>query len=148
LTLSVVEELKREGYPVEMELMEGKTREECLDIKSRCHISCDLNSTGTCSPMVIESMAAGHAVLCGISNFASSYHPDNPILYVTEENLHDRLEYLLNNKREIIRAGNAGKTWARSNHDPMKIIGQYVWIYDLVMNGHRLVDDRDKYLIR
>ena len=92
-------------------------------------------------------MAAGHAVLCGISNFASSYHPDNPVVYVTEENLYDRLEYLLRNKEEITRIGNAGKIWARTHHDPMKLIRQYVWIYDLVMNGHRIVDDRDMFLL-
>jgi hypothetical protein len=54
----------------------------------------------------------------------------------------------MQNKAEITRAGNAGKIWARNNHDPLKIVRQYVWIYDLVMNGHGIVDDRDKYLLK
>jgi tetratricopeptide (TPR) repeat protein len=148
LFLSVVEKLKKEGYPFELELIEGKTSEECLDIKSRCHITYDQISVGIYSISAIESMAAGHAVLCGISNLATSYHPDNPIVYVTEENIYDRLEFLMQNKDEITRIGKAGKIWARNNHDPLKIIRQYAWIYDLVMNGHGIVDDRDKYLLK
>ena len=147
LFLSVVEKLKKKNYPFEVELIERKSNEECLDIKSRCHMTYDQISVGIYRLSAIESMAAGHAVLCGISNFASSYHPDNPVVYVTEENLYDRLEYLLRNKEEITRIGNAGKIWARTHHDPMKLIRQYVWIYDLVMNGHRIVDDRDMFLL-
>lgn len=147
LFLSVVDRLKKKNYPFEVELMEHKTNEECQDIKSRCHMTYDQISVGIYGISAIESMAAGHAVLCGISNFATSYNPDNPIVYVTEENLYDRLEYLLKNKEEIIRIGKAGKIWARTHHDPMKLIRQYVWIYDLVMNGHRIVDNRDSYLL-
>ena len=146
--LSVVDKLKAKNYPFELELIEKKTNEECLEIKSRCHITYDQISVGIYGLSAIESMAAGHAVLCGISNFASSYHPDNPIVYVTEENLYERLEYLLKNKDEITRIGNAGKIWARNHHDPMKLIRQYVWIWDLVMNGHGIVDDRDKFLLK
>jgi len=148
LFLSVVEKLKKKNYAFEVELIEGKSNEECLDIKSRCHITYDQISVGIYGLSAIESMAAGHAVLCGISNFAASYHPDNPVVYVTEENLCDRLEYLLKNKDEITRIGSAGKIWARTHHDPMKLIRQYVWIYDLVINGHRIVDDPDKFLLK
>lgn len=148
LFLSVVDKLKKKGYPFEVELIEGKTNEECLDIKSRCHITYDQISVGIYGLSAIESMAAGHAVLCGISNFATSYHPDNPIVYATEENLLERLEYLLNNKEQITRVGNAGRIWAKTHHDPMKLIKQYVSIYDLVMNGHRLIENRDMFLLK
>jgi hypothetical protein len=148
LFLSAVEDLKTKGLPVEIVLIEEINGEEHLDIKSRCHMTFDGISTGPYGLSAIESMAAGHAVLRGISNFTSSYNPDNPIIYVTEENLHKRLEYLLTNKREITRIGNGGKIWARANHDPMKIIRQYAWIYDLVMSGHRVVDDRDRFLLK
>jgi len=147
LFLSVVDKLKKKNYPFEVELIERMTNEECLDIKSRCHMTYDQISVGIYGLSAIESMAAGHAVLCGISNFATSYHPDNPVVYVTEENLYERLEYLLENKGEITRIGNAGKIWARTHHDPMKLIRQYVWIWDLVMNGHRIVDERDEFLL-
>ena len=70
------------------------------------------------------------------------------MVYVTENNLYEKLENLVKNKSEITRIGNAGKIWARTHHDPLKLIRQYVWLYDLVMNGHRLVESRDEYLIR
>ncbi len=147
LFLSTVEKLK-EKYPVEVELIEGKSNDECLDIKSRCHITYDQISVGIYGLSAIESMAAGHAVLCGISNFAASYHPENPIVYVNEGNLYEKLEHLLKNKGEITRIGQQGRSWARTHHDPMKIIRQYLWMYDFVMNGHRYAEDNDAYLLK
>jgi tetratricopeptide (TPR) repeat protein len=144
--LDAYEKLKSR-YPIELELIEGKSNEECLDIKSRCHITYDQVSVGIYGLSAIESMAAGHAVLCGISNFAASYHPDNPVVYVTEDNLHDKLENLLKSRKEITRIGSTSKIWARMHHDPMKIIRQYLWIYDFVLHGHRYVEDPNSYLL-
>ncbi len=147
LFLSVMEELKGK-YPVEVELIEGKSNEECLELKSRCHITYDQVSVGIYGLSAIESMAAGHAVLCGISNFASSYHPDNPIVYVHENNLKEKIEHLLLNKDEITKAGEAGIEWARRHHDSKRIVRQIAWLYDLAQNGHRLVDDRDDFMLK
>lgn len=146
LFLAAMEELKKK-YPVEVELIEGKSNEECLDIKSRCHITYDQISVGIYGLSAIESMGAGHAVLCGISNFASSYHPENPIVYVHENNLVEKIEHLLTHKDEITRIGEAGKAWAHTHHNPLKIVQQFTWIYDLVVNGHRLAENRDAFMI-
>ncbi len=146
MLLDAFEKLKQR-YPVELELIEGKSNEECLDIKSRCHITFDQVSVGIYGLSAIESMAAGHAVLSGISNFAASYHPDNPVVYVTGENLYDKLESLLKSRKEITRVGNSSKIWARVHHDPMKIIRQYLWMYDFVLHGHRYAEDPNSYLL-
>ncbi len=146
MLIDVYERLKKK-YPIELELIEGKSNEECLDIKSRCHITYDQVSVGIYGLSAIESMAAGHAVLCGISNFAASYHPDSPVVYVTEANLYHKLENLITSRKEIIRIGNSSKIWARMHHDPMKIIRQYLWIYDFVLHGHRYVEDPNSYLL-
>jgi hypothetical protein len=79
MLLDIYEKLKQK-YPIELELIEGKSNDECLDIKSRCHITYDQVSVGIYGLSAIESMAAGHAVLCGISHFAASYHPDSPVV--------------------------------------------------------------------
>jgi tetratricopeptide (TPR) repeat protein len=147
LFLSVIEKLKKK-YPLELELIEKKTNEECLEIKSRCHITYDQISVGIYGLSAIESMAAGHTVLCGISNFAASYHPDNPIVYVNEDNLYDKIEYLLNNKNEIVKTGHAGREWAYRHHNPHNIVRQICWLYDLARNGHRLVDERDIFMLK
>jgi len=146
--LSAVEDLKRKGYSAEVVSVEGMTGEERLETKSRCHITFEQTPNNLYGLSVIESLAAGHAVLCGVSNLASSRHADNPIVYVTEENLFGRLEFLLKNRREIARIGNSGKIWAWRNHDPMKLVRHYAWIYDMVMNGYGTVEDRDKYLLK
>lgn len=146
LFLSVMERLKKK-YPVELELIEHKSNQECLELKKRCNITYDQISVGIYGLSAIESMAAGHAVICGMSNFASSYHPDNPIVYAHENNLYEVIERLIQNKDEIVKIGNAGRDWARRHHDPKKIIRQFTWLYDLAANGHRLVDERDAFMI-
>jgi len=148
LFLSAVEDLKKKGFSVETVSVEGMTQEERLETKSRCHITFEQTPNNLYGLSVIESMAAGHAVICGVSNFVSSRHADNPIVYVTEENLLGRLGFLLQNRREIARLGNSGRIWAWRNHDPMKLIRQYTWIYDMVMEGCGSIADRDRYLLR
>jgi len=148
MLLAVVEDLKNRGYPVEVESIVGLTEEDCLDKKSRCHLTFEQNADGLLGLSAIESMAAGHVVLCGVSNFISTPDADDPIVYITEENLFDRLEFLLKNRREFARLGYLGRIRAWRNHDPMKLIRQYALIYDMVMNGYDTVEDRDKYLLK
>jgi Flp pilus assembly protein TadD len=146
LFLGVMEDLKNR-YPVEAELIEGRSNEECLEIKRRCHITYDQISVGIYGLSAIESMAAGHAVLCGMSNFATSYFPNNPIIHVHENNLKEKIEYLLQNRDEIVKAGKAGADWVREHHNPDKIVGQICWLYDMARHGHRFIEDRDAFMI-
>jgi len=135
-------------FPIELVLVEGKSNRECLLEKKRCQITLDQISTGAYGLAAVESMAMGHAVLCGISNFWTSCFPENPIVYVTPETLKERLVYLIERPDEIVRIGEAGKVWARRYHDPRVVVRQYLGLYDLIMNGHRLMPGADAGLLK
>ncbi len=148
LFLKAVDSLRRQGYDVEPVVIEGKTNQECLDLKATCQMTFDQISVGIYGVSAIESMAAGHVVFGGISNFAASYHPDNPIVWVTESNLAEKIRYYLDHKDEIIARGKAGIEWVKKNHDPVTILRQHLYLYDFVKNGHRFMQDPDDQLLR
>jgi len=134
-------------YDIEPIIVEGKTNEECLEMKSRSHMTYDQISVGIYGVSAIESMAAGHVVFGGISNFAASVYPDNPIVWITPENLTEKIIYYTENRDEITKCGLAGKTWVKQHHDPHKILKQHLYLYDLVKNGHRFVPSPDEQLL-
>ncbi len=148
LFLKAIDTLRRQGYDIEPVVIEGKTNQECLDLKASCQMTFDQISVGIYGVSAIESMAAGHVVFGGISNFAASYHPDNPIVWVTENNLVEKIKYYLDNKQEIPLRGKAGIEWVKKNHDPETILRQHLYLYDFVKNGHRFLQDPDDQLLR
>ena len=135
-------------YDVEFVLIEGKTNEECLEIKSQAHMTYDQISVGIYGVSAIESMAAGHVVFGGISNFAASVYPDNPIVWITPDNLAEKIKHYVVNRVEILERGLAGKAWVKAHHDPQKILKQHLYLYDLVKNGHCFLASPDEQLLR
>lgn len=148
LFLNAIEKLKSKGYDVEPVVIENKTNRECLDLKATCQMTYDQISVGIYGVSAIESMAAGHVVFGGISNFAASIQPDNPIVWVTENTITDKIKFYLDNRDQIEKRGQAGIEWVKTHHDPMKILRQHLYLYDFVKNGHRFLSDPDEQLLR
>lgn len=138
----------RFGDKVEVVLIEGKSNRECLEIKQRCHITVDQISSGIYGLSAIESMAMGHVVLCGMSNFALSYYPDCPVVPVQDENgIVDVLTHLVVNSRLREAIGEAGRAFVKRTVDPLRVLEQHCWIYDMVVSGHRLLNATDGHLL-
>jgi len=146
LFIKAVESLQKK-YDIEPIIIEGKTNEECLEIKSQSHMTYDQISVGIYGVSAIESMAAGHVVFGGISNFAASIYPDNPIVWITPDDLASKIEYYLLNKVSITERGLAGKAWVERYHNPRKILKQYMYLYDFVKNGHRFMQSPDEQIL-
>jgi Flp pilus assembly protein TadD len=148
LFINTIDKLRREGCDIEPMLIEKKTNQECLELKSQAHLTYDQISVGIYGVSAIESMAAGHVVFGGISNFAASYHPDNPIVWVTEDSLADRIKYFVEHRDLIPDRGQAGIDWVKTHHDPLKILCQHLYMYDFVKHGHRFLKESDAQLMR
>lgn len=148
LFLNTIDKLRREGCDIEPVLIEKKTNQECLDLKSQAHLTYDQISVGIYGVSAIESMAAGHVVFGGISNFAASYHPDNPIVWVTEKSLGERIKHFVDHREQISDRGRAGIDWVKMHHDPLKILCQHLYMYDFVKHGHRFLEESDAQLMR
>jgi tetratricopeptide (TPR) repeat protein len=146
LFIKAVESLQKK-YDIEPVIIEGKTNEECLEIKSQAHMTYDQISVGIYGVSAIESMAAGHVVFGGISNFAASIYPDNPIVWITPDDLASKIESYLLNRVSITERGLAGKAWVERYHNPRKILKQYMYLYDFVKNGHRFMQSPDEQIL-
>jgi hypothetical protein len=146
LFINAVETLQK-MYDIEAIVIEGKTNDECLRIKCQAHMSYDQISVGIYGVSAIESMAAGHVVFGAISNFAASVYPDNPIVWVTPKNIVQKIEHYLINKNDISERGLAGKAWVKKHHNPNIILKQYLYLYDLIRNGHCYMESPDEQLI-
>ncbi len=140
LFLEATERLKRH-HDLEVVLIEGVPNAECLRIKSTCHVTFDQISVGAYGLTSVESMAAGHAVLCGLSNVGASIMPDCPIVNVHEGNLERRLGELLDDRARMRRLGEAGIAWVRRVHDPLTVLVRYLHLYDFVRHGHGYARD-------
>jgi tetratricopeptide (TPR) repeat protein len=148
LFLKTIESLQKQHCDIEPLLIENKTNQECLDLKSQAHLTYDQISVGIYGVSAIESMAAGHVVFGGISNFAASYNPDNPIVWVTEDDLADKIKRFVEHREEITPRGQAGIEWVKTHHDPLKILRQHLYMYDFVKHGHRFLKEPDAQLLR
>ena len=132
----------------EIEIIEGKSHAECLALKQQCQITVDQISSGIYGLSAIESMAMGHAVLCGMSNFALSYYPDCPVVPVADAaGLEARLCELAADRKRIGRLGVAGRAVVARTADPLQVIRQHCWIYDLVVSGHRFAGGLNEHML-
>jgi Tfp pilus assembly protein PilF len=148
LFIKTIERLQKDKCAIEPVLIEGKSNEECLQLKSQSHMTFDQISVGIYGVSAIESMAAGHVVFGGISNFAASYHPENPIVWVTEDNLGDKIKHFVDHRDEIAARSQAGIDWVKMHHNPETILKQHLYMYDFVRNGHRFLKNPNEQLMR
>lgn len=146
LFLDAMKKLEKK-YDVEGLVIEGKTNLECLSIKNKAHMTFDQISVGIYGVSAIESMAMGHVVFGGISNFAASVYPDNPVVWITPYNVVEKIEYFLCHPGAIADQGEKGSLWVKQHHDPIKILRQLLYIYDLVRNGHNFLETPDEQLL-
>lgn len=132
----------------EIEIIEGKSYRECLELKKRCHITVDQLSSGIYGLSAIESMAMGHAVLCGMSNFAMSYYPDCPVVsFSGAASLEEKLIELVTRRSLRTYLGKSGRAFVERTCDPFSVLRQHCWLYDLVVSGHRFVHEPDEHIL-
>lgn len=132
---------------IEVILIEGVSNEECLSAREAAHIHFDQIKLGTYGMSAVEAMAMGQVVLCGMSNFALSMCPEIPIVNVTEDTLESTIRNLLKHPGEIMEIGARGREWVKIHHDPVTILKQYLFLYDMIVNGARNIGNREELLI-
>jgi hypothetical protein len=143
--LEVIEKLKKE-FNIELILLEGLSNEECMERKNVAHILFDQISVGRFALSAIESMAMNQAVLCSVSNIVQSVFPEHPVISVTKKTLEQELRALITNKDKILDVGMKGRKWVKRHCDPVRAIKQWVYLYDLIINGNRIIENDDFFI--
>ncbi len=148
LFLQVMQRIQKKHENVELILLEGLSNSECLRRKQEAHILFDQISVGMYALSAIESLAMEQVVLCSLSNFGMSFCPDSPVVPVHQENLYEVLDDLVTHPEKIVRLGKRGREYVRQKHSPEKAIVQYTYLWDLIVNGLRLVDQHQDLFIK
>jgi glycosyltransferase involved in cell wall biosynthesis len=128
--IKAVDELKQEGYNVELILVQKLPNDELLKIMSDCHIVADQLIIGWYAMTAIEAMAYGKVVLCNLDQSLLDlyiehgiFEPDEmPIVNCNFKNIKSILKHLLDYPDEMEKIGQKSRLFAE-NHHSLDVIG-------------------------
>lgn len=117
--IDACEELKKEGYPIELIIVEKMKNEDAKKIYEQADIIADQFIGGWHGLFAIESMALGKPVLCYMREDLLRNNPrakDCPIVSTNPDNLKENLIKLINDKELRIELGKRGKKYIEKYH--------------------------------
>ncbi len=125
-----VEQLKREGYPVELILAENMPFNKILEHYAQADIGVDQVLYGWHGKVSLELMAMKLPVICYIDeDLRRRYKPDLPIISATPTDLVEKLRMLIDNPQMRIELGEEGRAYVLKYHDVERVVDQLVSIY-------------------
>ena len=133
LLYKAVNELQRQGFPVEVEIIKGVSNEECLRRKQKCHITFT-SLHGGWGLSGVESMWLGHPVMSCIDPFVLSLYPDQPTVIIDQDNLVEQIKRLVVNPDKITEIGTYSREFAKKHFRTKDIIKRYLYVFDLIIN--------------
>jgi glycosyltransferase involved in cell wall biosynthesis len=122
--IQAVDELKKEGYKIELTLMEKVSNEEILDAICAADIIVDQLIIGWYGMFALEAMALGKPVICFIEeNFEKLYisaglleHDELPVIKSSVFDIKNTLKNILKSKIDIYAIGEKSKAFVEKNH--------------------------------
>ncbi|MFC2071733.1 glycosyltransferase family 4 protein [Chloroflexota bacterium] len=128
--LKAIEELKSDGYPVKLLLVEGVPHNEVKQLYKTCHIGIDRVLDGAYGVLSIEMMALGKPVICYIDpELAHYYRPNLPIVSATPLDLTEKLKTLIDDQSLRNHLGQEGREYVEKWHDVEVIADQLLELY-------------------
>jgi len=134
--ISAIHELKSEGYPVELVLVERMLNKEAKKIYEQADIIADQFIGGAYALFAIEGMALGKPVMCYLREDLFRYHPEweeCPIVNTSPDNIKQQLIRLINDRHLRQQLGQRAIRYVRKYHS-LKSVGaqldkfyRYLW---------------------
>jgi len=111
--LTAVEELKVEGMPIELVLVQGKSNEEALALYRSADVIFDQCMIGFHGYFALEAMALGKPVMCFIRkpNVYLLAAEECPIINTNIKTLKDDLRVLVDNRNSLEEIGRKGRRY-------------------------------------
>jgi glycosyltransferase involved in cell wall biosynthesis len=122
--IDAVEELRTQGLPIRLDLVEGATRDQVLGRIRAGHVLVDQLLVGWYGAVAVEAMAVGRPVLCYVREDAAEDNPfgaELPIVRTNVDNLVENLRRVVEDRDLRATLGAAGRRFASSRHDPREI---------------------------
>lgn len=126
-----IAELKAEGLPVELVLIEKVPFDQVKTLYESCDIGIDQVLYGWYGKVSIELMALGKPVICYINDELVKYRDDMPIVNANPNNLTDQVRGLVNDRQLRQALGLQGIEYVTKHHDVKAIIDQCVGLYGI-----------------
>lgn len=123
--LEVVQNLKREGYDIELVLVENTPHQDAMKIYQTGDIIIDDILEGPYGVFAIEAMALGKPVIAHIHERLIPFYPDIPIVNTSPETLCNNLKNLIKNPEFRNELGKKGRRYVEKNHDS-RIVAQHL----------------------
>ena len=119
-----VEELRAEGYDVELQFVQNKPNAELREMIRQADIIADQLIIGWHGMFAVEGMSAGKPVLCYLRDdllklfeFAGLVLPGEvPLINCTRYTVKERLRELLNNRERMVEIGKLSREYAIRHH--------------------------------
>ena len=116
---------------VEFILIENKSQEEAIKIKSTCDILIDqINDKGGWGYGMssIEAMAMGLCCATQMNEEYEKFIPDHPFININNKNLYDKLTELIDNPKDISKLKKQSRDWVEKMHD-IQVVGASLYQY-------------------
>lgn len=126
---------------VDIDVITKVPLQECLRRKSLCNIFIDEVKTASYHRSGLESLAMGQATICSVSDkveevmLKASGASSSPFINVYHTELYNTLDKLISDGiTSILEKGFASRLWMEKYWNPEVIAGEYVQIYQDVLN--------------
>jgi glycosyltransferase involved in cell wall biosynthesis len=122
--VEAVDNLRREGLPLRLDLLEGIPRDEVLDRLASADLVVDQLLLGWFGGFAVEAMALGRPVLSFIREDEPADNPfgdELPIVRTTTATLAQDLRALVHDADRRREAGAAGASFVERHHDPRRV---------------------------
>ncbi len=138
LLQQVIGELQKEGYLIELDLIQGVSNEECLLRKQKCHVNfCSLHGGWGISG--VESMFMGQPTMTCLDPFILSMYPNQPSILVNGFILKDKIKEFFDESKAGMwyQLSQRSIDFANENFRWKHMIKKYMYVIDLIYNNKK-----------
>ncbi len=129
--IKAIQNLQREGYTVELNLIEHMPYDRALEEYAKADIMVDQLLIGWYGQVGVEMMALRKPVICYIRDDLLTYFQSNmPIINADKSNLRDVLRDLIEKKDSWEDIGKRGREYVEKYHDSKKVAKKTLEIYE------------------
>ncbi|MBM7631563.1 glycosyltransferase family 1 protein [Geomicrobium sediminis] len=128
---AAIRRLRDEGYELNYQRLEHKTREEVVRELAEATIVIDQLKIGTYANLTMEAMASGKPVICFIhEQYRKSYPNQLPIVQATIDTIYDVLLDLLRRQSEWAQIGQQSRNYVEQFHSYPVVANKLKKIYE------------------
>jgi len=127
--IAAIERLKKDGYKVNLIMVENKPHSEAIEVFKKADIVVDDVLQGPYGLVAMECMALGKPVLGRIDEHFVGMYKDLPIVNTNPDNLYENLKTLVLNPQMCFDLGKRGRAYVEANHDDKVIAQQFIDLY-------------------